>query len=110
MLTAKNSILFIVFVIAILISCQPAEEKCVISPDIKMEVDFKTFEDSIPVIQTKRQLVTFLGRHTELRDIFFGRGNFPNDSAFINTLFKKFTHPAFDTLLLETKKIFGDGR
>jgi hypothetical protein len=107
---AKNRVLFFLLVIAILISCQPKEEeKCLVSSDIKIEIDFKSFEDSIPSIQTKKQLVDFLTRHTEFRDVFFGRTNFPNDSVFINKLFRNFTHPAFDTLLIETKKVFGDG-
>lgn len=109
--TLKNQISSIVFLVVILISCQPnMEEKCVVSSDIKININFKSYEDSIPAIQTKKQLVAFLTRHAELRDIFFGRGNFPDDSVFINQLFRRFTHPAFDTLLLETKKIFGDGR
>jgi hypothetical protein len=106
----KNSVLFFVIVIAMLISCEPtSEEKCVVSPDIKVELNFKSYEDSIPSIQTKKQLVGFLTRHPELRDIFFGRGSYPLDSTFINQLFKKFTHPAFDTLLIEIKNVFGDG-
>ncbi len=106
----KSQVLFLALAVSILISCDPpiTEEKCVVSPDIKIELNFQSYEDSIPSIQTKKQLVGFLARHTELRDIFFGRGNFSNDSAFINQLFNKFTHPAFDTLLLETKKVFGD--
>lgn len=110
MSSTKGFTLFFAFVTAILISCQPvAEESCIVSPDIKVEINFKSFEDSIPSIQTKKQLVGFLRRHADLRDIFFGRVNFPDDSTFINQLFKKFTHPAFDTLLMETKKVFGDG-
>jgi uncharacterized protein YjaZ len=40
----------------------------------------------------------------------FGRQqNYPHDSIFINALFDRFTHPGFDTLQIETKKIFGNG-
>ncbi|MBI1768531.1 MAG: gliding motility lipoprotein GldB [Bacteroidetes bacterium] len=109
--STKNKILFFIFIVSILVSCQPtAEDKCVISPDIKVDLNFKSFEDSVPSIRTKKDVVSFLSHHPELRDIFFGRGNFPNDSAFINQLFNKFTHPAFDALLIETKKVFGDSR
>lgn len=102
-------ILLLASISLILFSCGPsAEEKCVISPENKVELNFQTFEDSIPSIQTKKQLVGFLTRHPELRDVFFGRGNYPNDSVFINSLYNKFSHPGFDTLLLETKKVFGD--
>jgi len=106
--STKRSALFFFFVITVLISCQP-KEGCVVSSDIKIEVNFKSMEDSIPSIKTKKQLVGFLKRHADLRDIFFGRTNFPDDSTFINQLFRKFNHPAFDTLLIETKKVFGDG-
>jgi len=93
----------------IFFSCTSSrEETCIISPEIKVEVKFTSLEDSITSFKTKQQLVDFLGRHIELRDIFFGRNNFPDDSIFINTLYKKFTHPSFDTLLIETKKVFGD--
>src|SRR2546421_9215343 len=109
MSTTKRTTLFFFFVTTILISCQPTSEECVVSPDVKIEVNFRSFEDSIASIQTRKQLVGFLTRHADLRDIFFGRGNFPDDSTFINQLFRKFTHPAFDTLLMETKKVFGDG-
>ena len=107
--TNNRILLFALVVISILFSCEPTtEERCVVSPDIKVDLNFKSFEDSIPSIQTKKQLVGFLTRHPELRDIFFGRGHFPSDSVFINQLFNKFTHPAFDTLLMEVKKVFGD--
>jgi len=104
----RSTAFFLFFVATILISCQPTVENCVVSPGVKIEVNFQSFEDSIASIQTKKQLVGFLKRHADLRDIFFGRENFPDDSTFINQLFRKFTHPAFDTLLMETKKVFGD--
>ena len=105
----RNRILLFAFITSILFSCgQSAEEKCVVSQESKVELKFQSFEDSIPSIQTKKQLVSFLTRHPELRDIFFGRGNYPSDSVFINSLYNKFTHPGFDTLLIETKKVFGD--
>lgn len=44
-----------------------------------------------------------------MRDFLFNRKAYPNDSAFINTLYSKFTNPHIDTLLFETKKVFGDG-
>ncbi len=44
-----------------------------------------------------------------MRDVFFARKNYPSDSVFINQLFERFVHPSLDTLLMETKKTFGDG-
>ncbi len=44
-----------------------------------------------------------------MRDYLFMRQeNYPDDSIFINTLYQRFTHPGFDTLLTETKNVFGD--
>jgi len=60
-------------------------------------------------MQTKQDLVRFFSHHVALRDVFFGRKNYPNDSVFINTLFRRFTNPAMDTLLTETHHVFGDG-
>jgi len=99
------------FFASILLACEPdAEEKCVIAPGVIIELDFSSLEDSIPAIRTKQELVNFFSRHIALRDVFFGRKNYPSDSVFINKLFKRFVHPSFDTLLIETKKVFGDGQ
>lgn len=108
--TLCDVFLFAFFAI-ILFSCgRNGEEKCVIAPDVNVNVTFTSLEDSIPAIRTKQQLVNFLSRHVGLRDIFFARRNYPNDSVFINQLFRRFTHPSFDTLLTETHKVFGDGQ
>ncbi|MGC4022527.1 MAG: gliding motility lipoprotein GldB [Cyclobacteriaceae bacterium] len=101
-------ILLLILTISVLYSCSPSEESCVISPDINVNIDFTSLEDSITKIQTKQQLVDFFSRHVALRDVFFGRRNYPSDSIFVNQLFERFTHRSFDTLLTETKKVFGD--
>src|ERR1041385_3833725 len=111
MKTTMNKVLFLLFGITVLFSCEPdREEKCVIAPGITVELNFSSLEDSIPAIRTKQELVDFFSRHVALRDIFFARKNYPSDSAFINQLFRRFIHPSFDTLLMETKKVFGDGQ
>ena len=84
---------------------------CVFVPDTKVisvNINWEALEDSLPAVKTKKQLVGFLTRHPFFRDQFLGRPNYPNDSAFINDLFRRFTHPAIDTLLSETHRIFGD--
>jgi len=99
------------FLAIVLCACEPdKEEKCLIAPEVTIDLSFSSLEDSIPVIHTKQGLVDFFSRHVALRDIFFARKNYPSDSAFINKLFKRFVHPSFDTLLMETKKVFGDGQ
>jgi hypothetical protein len=103
---------FIIFIslLVVLFSCQPKEEKCVLSSDIKIDLKVSSLEDSIPMLHTKKQLVNFFSHHAAMRDIFFGRNNYPNDSVFINKLFRRFNHPSFDTLLLQTKQVFGNGQ
>src|SRR6185295_11287254 len=73
------------------------------------EVKFESLEDTLPSITTKAQLVTFLTGHPELRDHVFGRSSYPNDSVFINQLFRRFTDLSMDTLLDDTHRVFGNG-
>jgi len=87
------------------------EEKCAFVPDTKsitVDLQFESLEDSIPAITSKQQLVDFFSRNPTLRDFVFGREAYPNDSAFINELYARFSNPHFDSLLLETNKVFGD--
>lgn len=99
-------------VLGLLWSCNgDVEEKCAFVPDTKaitINLQFESFEDSIPAITSKQQLVDFFSRHTLLRDFVFGRTAYPNDSVFINELYARFSNPHFDTLLQETRKVFGD--
>ncbi len=106
-------------VIACVLCCQlltscwdTEEEKCAFVPETgetKINLQFESLEDTLPGISTKTQLVQFLTQHPEIRDVFLNREMYPNDSAFINTLFRRFTNPHLDTLLLETHRVFGSG-
>jgi hypothetical protein len=73
------------------------------------EVRFESLEDTLPSITTKAELVTFLTGHPELRDHVFGRSSYPNDSVFINQLFRRFTDLSMDTLLDDAHRVFGNG-
>lgn len=101
------------FLLLIAVACGDDEkEKCAFLPDtgnISVNLKFESLEDSLPAIQTKKQLVGFLTRNPMLRDNFFQREAYPDDSTYINELFNRFTHLAFDTLLMETHRVFGDG-
>jgi hypothetical protein len=105
-----NRFICFLFLLAALTSCQPKEPKCVLSPEIKIDLRFTSLEDSIPALRTKKQLVNFFSHHAAMRDIFFGRNNYPHDSLFINKLFRRFNHPSFDTLLSQTRAVFGNGQ
>jgi hypothetical protein len=101
------------FIITVLIQCSDNhEEKCEPIPDvsgINLNLTFEQLEDSLPQIQSKKQLVRFLTGHPTIRDVFFNRKAYPDDSVFINALYERFTNPAIDTLLMETRRVFGDG-
>jgi len=91
-------------------ACESEEEACVFQPDIsnKVELDFEMLQESLASIRSKEELVTLLTHHPALRDYMFRRDEFPNDSAFINELYNRFTNPHLDTLLLEVNRVFGD--
>lgn len=108
-LSIGKSIVLILF--AFLASCQKESEECTIVPDTKgisIDLRFNRLEDSIANIASKKQLVRFFTRHPVMRDQLFNRRTYPDDSVFINSLYRRFSHPGFDTLLLETKRVFGD--
>ncbi|MBN8576215.1 MAG: gliding motility lipoprotein GldB [Cytophagales bacterium] len=88
------------------------KEKCEFVPDTKnisINLQLEQLQDSLPAITTRQQLVNFFTRYPVLRDFVFGRPSYPNDSVFINELYARFTNPHIDSLLVATKKVFGNG-
>jgi hypothetical protein len=103
---------FLLVAIVGLSSCESdSKEKCAFIPNVKsgsVSVQIESLEAALPAIKSKQDLVEFFSAHPQLRDEFFSRAGYPNDSAFINILFDRFTSPHIDTLLMETQKVFGD--
>lgn len=99
--------------VLLLVSCRTGEtEECAFIPDtrtITVQLSYQSLEDSLPSIISKAGLVHFMRAHPGVRDLFFNREAYPDDSAFINTLYRRFTHPYLDSLLLETHRVFGNG-
>jgi hypothetical protein len=92
-------------------ACGTGQEECDITPDtreVNISLPFQHFEDSLASFADKNELVRFFTRHPVIRDYVFGRPEYPNDSVFINEVHAKMSNPYIDTLLFETKKIFGD--
>jgi len=86
-------------------------ENCVFIPDVvsgTVDIQFEELQDSLAGMRSKNELVSFLKKHPAISNNFFRRSEYPDDSAFINNLYKKFTNPAIDTLLDETRRVFGD--
>ena len=92
-------------------SCGKKPDECVYVPEtgnIKIDIQFEQFEDSMANFSSKQAMVNLFTRQPLIRDYIFRRTEYPHDSAFINSLYSKFSNPHFDTLALETKRIFGD--
>lgn len=106
----RSHYLGFVILLAAVAGCIPdKEEKCAFIPPVKeqVEIEFVSLSDSIVTIASKDELVAFLGRYPVLREDFLKRSQYPNDSAFINELFRRFTHPSMDTLREEVRRVFG---
>lgn len=87
------------------------EEKCAFIPEtssIQIDLNIEQLQDSVVNLKSKEELVNFFSRYTPLRDIFFNRQGYPNDSVFINELYARFNNPYFDSLLIDTRQEFGD--
>jgi hypothetical protein len=106
--------IFIIFLFSIgFSSCNNSvQEECVYAPNtegITVDLQFEPLEDSLPAITSKQDLVDFFSRHVAMRDLFFNRPAYPSDSMFVNELYNRFSNPHLDTLLIETKSVFGNG-
>lgn len=104
-------VITIAFVTAWIAGCSPEKESCVFKPDvsgIEMDVKIRQLQDSFIDVGSKEELVELLTRYPVIRDEIFRRAEYPSDSAFIDALFSKLNNPHFDTLLLETRRVFGD--
>ena len=102
---------FVILCLISLSACGPKEESCAFEPDVNetVSLDFEILQDSLTNFNSKDDLVKFLTGHPVVRDHIFRRGEFPSDSVFINDLYARFTNQHIDTLLLEVKRVFGDG-
>lgn len=106
-----HKLLLLLFALVLLSRCNP-ETECAFVPEtssIKIDLKVESLEDSITSFRSKQQLANFFTRHIAMRDVFFNHSGYPNDSVFINELYHRFSHPSFDTILMDTKRIFGDG-
>ncbi|MCU0382486.1 MAG: gliding motility lipoprotein GldB [Cyclobacteriaceae bacterium] len=98
-----------IIIVALLIACADAQQKCADALDpVPIEIKIESLEEKLVQVKSKEELVAILDNQKVLRDQFLLRSSYPNDSVFINDLFLKFTNPHIDTLLAETKRVFGD--
>ena len=101
------------FFLSLLLGCGGREEEqCVFIPNVSTEaivLDIEHFEDTLAGITSKNQLVAFLQREPVIREELLRRAEYPSEPVFVEEMFKRFTNRGIDTLLSETKRVFGDG-
>jgi hypothetical protein len=87
------------------------EQGCAFIPEtsgIDVEINLTSLSDSLANVSSKAALVKVLDNHKILREFFFKRAQYPNDSLFINELYKRFTNIHLDTLAMEVERVFGN--
>jgi hypothetical protein len=103
----------IILLALLLMKCGgPEKEECAFIPEVSpadLPFTFQHLEDSLIGIPSKKELVAFLTRYPVVRDQMLSRAQYPDDSVFINEMFQRFNNPAIDTVLAQTKEVFGDG-
>ncbi len=107
----KLMALFVGIMIILSTGCdREKDDVCVFIPPVKEKVslEFVSLSDSVVNINTKVELVSFLRRYPVIRDYFLRRSMYPNDSVFMDELFKRFTNNYLDTLRADVKRVFGD--
>jgi hypothetical protein len=107
----KRWILFVGVVCCGLSACNSDRETCAFEPDVSkivVNIEWKSFEDSLAAIQSKEELVRILTQSPLLRDVMLNRAGYPSDSVFIDELYRRFSNPHIDTLVMEVHRVFGD--
>lgn len=100
----------IVIISFCLAGCREKEEACVFIPETTSAVDIKLqpLQDTLVNIKSKKDLVRFFTKYPIIRDEIFRRAEYPLDSTFVREVYVRLTNPHLDTLLSETKRVFGD--
>lgn len=109
---STNRIVKLIFIAIVpLASCTKQKGDCGFKPEtgsVKIDLKFEALQDSFVNISSKPELVKMLGKYTAIRDYIFRRAEYPNDSVFINDLYRRFNNPHIDTLSTETTRVFGN--
>jgi len=103
--------LFVVFISSIwLAGCGDEKEECVFTPDpvSKVDITLVALQDTLVNIGSRETLVEFFTHHPVIRDEIFRRAEYPDDSVFVREIYSRLTNPHLDTMVAETRRVFGD--
>jgi len=106
-----HKILIVVLVSVWMIGCDGEKEECVFTPEtssVRLDLKMEPLQDSFNHVASKEALVKLLTQHPVIRDEMFRRSEFPGDSVFVEEIFNRLNNPHFDTLGMETTRVFGD--
>jgi hypothetical protein len=94
---------------SLLFSCDVDVEECVEVPEAtEVSIVIEQLQDTLVNLKSKADLVALFTREPAVRDYVFRRSEYPGDSVFINEIYARLTNPHLDTLLMETRRVFGD--
>lgn len=107
----KRPYIVLLLVSSLLVACDSGKEECAYIPessDIFLDLKFEQLQDSFVNVGSKNELVKLLTHYPVVRDEIFRRGEYPSDSIFVDELYARLANPHLDTLLDETKRVFGN--
>lgn len=95
-----------------LVACsEPSNNECAYQPDlsgIEVNIEIEQLHDELLTVESKEELVTFMKENPVITRYFLQPELFPNDSIMVDVLYKRFSDPNIDSLLMETERVFGD--
>jgi len=106
-----NKFLFVgILALSWLTGCKGEKEECVFKPEAtaKIDLQLEPLQDLFVNITSKDELIKLFTRYPLIRDEIFRRVEYPTDSVFVREIYARLTNPHLDTLLAETKRVFGD--
>lgn len=110
MKTLLNSICLVVILATV--SCSSSSNnECAYQPDIsdiEINIEIEQLQGELLNVESKEELRAFMQKHPIITRFFLQPELFPNEEVMIDVLFKRFSDPNIDTLLMETDRVFGD--
>jgi gliding motility-associated lipoprotein GldB len=104
----QNWLVLIVLPLGLFSQCTSEEEQIPDVSYISIDLRIESLEDALFKISSREELQEFVSAHPQIADTYFHRPRFPNDSLFIEQLWKFRNEPVNDTLYHDVKSIFGE--